>query len=124
MKPVPAPSLILITTWKVIGTYQTADKRAPFEINALAEQGHERARWSSPINLDTYCEPSKSCQAKAFGAILIPRRVRAASGEMELRAESGRHNRELVATRCGAYPYTNGGIEVIRRSLLSHALRR
>ena len=58
--------MVLLTTWKVIGTYQTADKQAPFEINALAEQGHERTRWSSPINLDTYCEPSKSCPAASL----------------------------------------------------------
>lgn len=38
----------------------------------------------------------------------------------ELRAECGRHNRELVATRRGAYPHTDGGVEVRR---IFHKLR-
>jgi len=38
----------------------------------------------------------------------------------ELRAECSRHNRELVATRRGSYPHTDGGVEVRR---VFHKLR-
>ena len=55
----------------------------------------------------------------------LPAEVRYVLGDQpyntpELRAECGRHNRELVATRRGAYPHPDGGVEV-RRVL--HKLR-
>ncbi len=42
----------------------------------------------------------------------------------ELRTECARHNRELVATRRGAYPHTDGGVEVRRvfHQLRSHTI--
>ncbi len=42
----------------------------------------------------------------------------------DLRAECARHNRELVATRRGPYPHTDGGVEVRRvfHQLRSHAI--
>jgi Transposase DDE domain len=55
----------------------------------------------------------------------LPAEVRYVLGDQhyntpELRAECGRHNRELVATRRGAYPHTDGGVEVRR---IFHQLR-
>jgi hypothetical protein len=55
----------------------------------------------------------------------LPAEVRYVLGDQpyntpELRAECGRHNREVVATRRGAYPHTDGGVEVRR---LFHTLR-
>ena len=55
----------------------------------------------------------------------LPAEVRYILGDQhyntpELRAECGRHNRELVATRRGAYPHTDGGVEVRR---IFHKLR-
>ena len=55
----------------------------------------------------------------------LPAAVRYVLGDQhyntpELRAECGRHNRELVATRRGAYPHTDGGVEVRR---IFHQLR-
>ena len=55
----------------------------------------------------------------------LPAEVRYVLGEQhyntpELRAECGRQNRELVATRRGTYPHTDGGVEVRR---LFHKLR-
>jgi hypothetical protein len=49
----------------------------------------------------------------------LPAEVRYVLGDQhyntpELRAECGRHSRELVATRRGAYPHTDGGVEVRR----------
>jgi len=42
----------------------------------------------------------------------------------DLRLECTRHTRELVATRRGAYPHTDGGVEVRRvfHQLRSHAI--
>jgi hypothetical protein len=55
----------------------------------------------------------------------LPAEVRYVLGDQhyntpDLRAECSRHNRELVATRRGAYPHTDGGVEVRR---LFHNLR-
>jgi hypothetical protein len=55
----------------------------------------------------------------------LPAEVRYVLGEQhyntpELRAEGGRHHRALVATRRGAYPHIDGGVEVRR---LLHTLR-
>jgi Transposase DDE domain len=55
----------------------------------------------------------------------LPAEVRYVLGDQhyntpELRAECGRHNRELVATRRGPYPHTDGGVEVRR---IFHKLR-
>jgi len=55
----------------------------------------------------------------------LPAEVRYVLGDQhyntpELRAECGRHTRELVATRHGAYPHTDGGVEVRR---IFHKLR-
>jgi hypothetical protein len=55
----------------------------------------------------------------------LPAEVRYVLGDQpsntpELRAECGRHNRELVATRRGASPHTDGGVEVRR---VFHKLR-
>ena len=55
----------------------------------------------------------------------LPAEVRYVLGDQhyntpELRAECGRHNRELVATRRGSYPHTDGGVEVRR---VFHRLR-
>jgi hypothetical protein len=55
----------------------------------------------------------------------LPAEVRSGLGDQpdntpDLRAECGRHNRALVATRRGAYPHTEGGVEVRR---LFHTLR-
>lgn len=55
----------------------------------------------------------------------LPAEVRYVLGDQhsntpDLRAECSRHNRELVATRRGAYPHTDGGVEVRR---LFHKLR-
>jgi hypothetical protein len=49
----------------------------------------------------------------------LPAAVRYVLGDQhyntpELRVECGRHHRELVATRRGAYPHTDGGVEVRR----------
>jgi len=49
----------------------------------------------------------------------LPAEVRSVLGDHHsntpaLRAEGGRHHRELVATRRGAYPHTDGGVEVRR----------
>jgi hypothetical protein len=55
----------------------------------------------------------------------LPAAVRYVLGDQhyntpELRAEGGRHNREVVATRRGTYPHTDGGVEVRR---IFHKLR-
>ena len=55
----------------------------------------------------------------------LPAEVRYVLGDQhyntpELRAECARHNRELVATRRGPYPHTDGGVEVRR---VFHKLR-
>jgi len=54
----------------------------------------------------------------------LPAEVRYVLGDQHhntpVRAECGRHNRELVATRRGAYPHTDGGVEVRR---VFHKLR-
>lgn len=55
----------------------------------------------------------------------LPAEVRYVLGDQhyntpELRAECSRHNRELVATRRGAYPHSDGGVEVRR---IFHRLR-
>jgi hypothetical protein len=55
----------------------------------------------------------------------LPAEVRYVLGDQhyntpELRAECGRHNRELVATRRGPYPHRDGGVEVRR---IFHQLR-
>jgi DDE family transposase len=55
----------------------------------------------------------------------LPVAVRSVLGDQhynppELRAECSRHNRELVATRRGAYPHSDGGVEVRR---IFHKLR-
>ncbi len=55
----------------------------------------------------------------------LPAEVRYVLGDQhyntpELRAECGRHNRELVATRRGPSPHTDGGVEVRR---IFHKLR-
>jgi hypothetical protein len=55
----------------------------------------------------------------------LPAEVRYVLGDQhyntpDLRAECSRHNRELVATRRGAYPHTDGGVEVRR---VFHKLR-
>ena len=55
----------------------------------------------------------------------LPAEVRSVLGDQhyntpELRAECSRHNRELVATRRGAYPHSDGGVEVRR---IFHRLR-
>ena len=55
----------------------------------------------------------------------LPAEVRYVLGDQhyntpELRAECNRHHRELVATRRGAYPHTDGGVEVRR---IFHKLR-
>jgi hypothetical protein len=55
----------------------------------------------------------------------LPLEVRSVLGDQhdntpELRAECALHNRELVATRRGKYPHTDGGVEVRR---LFHKLR-
>ena len=55
----------------------------------------------------------------------LPAEVRYVLGDQhyntpELRAECSRHNRELVATRRGASPHTDGGVEVRR---IFHKLR-
>jgi len=55
----------------------------------------------------------------------LPTEVRYVLGDQhyntpELREECERHNRELVATRRGAYPHTDGGVEVRR---VFHKLR-
>jgi len=59
----------------------------------------------------------------------LPAEVRYVLGDQhyntpERRAQCGRHNRELVATRRGAYPHTEGGVEVRRifHKLRSHAI--
>jgi Transposase DDE domain len=57
--------------------------------------------------------------------IQLPAEVRYVLGDQhyntpELRAECSRHHRELVATRRGAYPHTDGGVEVRR---VFHKLR-
>jgi len=46
------------------------------------------------------------------------------SNTPQLRAEGARHDRELVATRRGPYPHTDGGVEVRRvfHQLRSHAI--
>jgi hypothetical protein len=55
----------------------------------------------------------------------LPAEVRDVLGDQhyhtpELRAECGHHHRELVATRRGSYPHTDGGVEVRR---VFHRLR-
>lgn len=55
----------------------------------------------------------------------LPAEVRYVLGDQhyntpDLRAECARHNRELVATRRGPYPHTDGGVEVRR---VFHKLR-
>jgi hypothetical protein len=55
----------------------------------------------------------------------LPAEVRYVLGDQhyntpELHAECSRHNRELVATRRGAYPHSDGGVEVRR---IFHKLR-
>ena len=55
----------------------------------------------------------------------LPAEVRYVLGDQpyntpDLRVECGRHNRELLATRRGAYPHTDGGVEVRR---VFHKLR-
>ena len=55
----------------------------------------------------------------------LPAEVRYVLGDQhyntpELRTECSRHNRELVATRRGTYPHTDGGVEVRR---IFHKLR-
>jgi hypothetical protein len=55
----------------------------------------------------------------------LPAEVRYVLGDQhyntpDLRIECGRHNRELVATRRGPYPHTDGGVEVRR---VFHQLR-
>jgi hypothetical protein len=59
----------------------------------------------------------------------LPAEVRYVLGDQhyntpELRAECARHDRELVATRRGPYPHTDGGVEVRRvfHQLRSHAI--
>lgn len=59
----------------------------------------------------------------------LPAEVRYVLGDQhyntpDLRLECTRHNRELVATRRGAYPHTDGGVEVRRvfHQLRSHAI--
>ncbi len=59
----------------------------------------------------------------------LPAEVRYVLGDQhyntpELRTECARHNRELVATRRGAYPHTDGGVEVRRvfHQLRSHTI--
>lgn len=59
----------------------------------------------------------------------LPAEVRYVLGDQhyntpDLRAECARHNRELVATRWGPYPHTDGGVEVRRvfHQLRSHAI--
>ena len=59
----------------------------------------------------------------------LPAEVRYVLGDQhyntpDLRAECARHNRELVATRRGPYPHTDGGVEVRRvfHQLRSHAI--
>ena len=59
----------------------------------------------------------------------LPAEVRYVLGDQhyntpELRTECARHNRELVATRRGPYPHTDGGVEVRRvfHQLRSHAI--
>jgi len=61
--------------------------------------------------------------------IQLPAEVRYVLGDQhyntpELRIECARHNRELVATRRGPYPHTDGGVEVRRvfHQLRSHAI--
>ncbi len=61
--------------------------------------------------------------------IQLPAEVRYVLGDQhyntpDLRAECARHNRELVATRRGPYPHTDGGVEVRRvfHQLRSHAI--
>jgi len=59
----------------------------------------------------------------------LPAEVRYVLGDQhyntpDLRIECARHNRELVATRRGPYPHTDGGVEVRRvfHQLRSHAI--
>ena len=59
----------------------------------------------------------------------VPAAVRSVLGDQhyntpDLRAECARHNRELVATRRGSYPHTDGGVDVRRvfHQLRSHAI--
>ena len=61
--------------------------------------------------------------------VQLPAEVRYVLGDQhyntpDLRAECARHNRELVATRRGPYPHTDGGVEVRRvfHQLRSHAI--
>jgi hypothetical protein len=65
------------------------------------------------------------CEIAPLLFIQLPAEVRSGLGDQhyhtpELRAECGRQNRELVATRRGAYPHTEGGVEVRR---IFHKLR-
>jgi hypothetical protein len=82
-----------------------------------------------PLRIPLAAEFTVAKGADSEGAPLLftqlPAAVRYVLGDHhyhtpELRAAWGRHNRELVATRRGAYPHTDGGVEVRR---IFHKLR-
>jgi hypothetical protein len=105
-------------------------------LNPWAQQGHGTACDSTMVRAhggvwhkkdrDAGVVPHSSIDEVAPLLFLqLPAEVRYVLGDQhyhtpELRAECGRHNRELVATHRGAYPHPDGGVEVRR---IFHQLR-